>query len=94
MGISTGILPEVACEVRYEVLIVSGWMVLCLDDSPGRAVVIFDTGTTLGAFIRVDDILFFALTDSVHGALKEAAAATDAVFGNLIGHDGLLQGRS
>ena len=68
--------------------------VLCLDDSPGRAVVIFDAGTALGAFIRVDGILFFAFTDSVHRAFKEAAAALDTVFGDFIRHDGLLKGWS
>jgi pyoverdine/dityrosine biosynthesis protein Dit1 len=69
-------------------------MFLCLDDGPGRAVVIFDAGTALGAFIRVDDILLFAFTDSTHGTLKEAAATLDAVFGYFIGHNGLLQGWS
>jgi hypothetical protein len=69
-------------------------MVLCLDDGPGRAVVIFDAGTALGAFLRVDDIAVFTFGDSTHRTLKEAAAALDAVFGNFIGHDGLLKGWS
>jgi hypothetical protein len=69
-------------------------MALCFDDGPGGAVVIFDASTALGAFIGVNDILIFAFADSVHGAFVEAAAALDAVFGDFIGHDGLLQGRS
>ena len=66
-------------------------MVLCLDDSPGRAVVIFDAGSTLGAFIRVDDIALLTFGDSTNRTLVEAAAALDAVFRDFIGHDGLLQ---
>jgi voltage-gated potassium channel Kch len=66
-------------------------MALFLDDGPGRAVVIFDAGSTLGAFIRVDDIALLAFGDSTNRTLVEAAAALDAVFRDFIGHDGLLQ---
>jgi hypothetical protein len=66
-------------------------MTLILDDGPGRAVVIFDAGSTLGAFIRVDDVALLAFGDSTNRTLVEAAAALDAVFRDFIGHDGLLQ---
>jgi hypothetical protein len=66
-------------------------MTLFFDDGPGRAVVIFDAGSTLGAFIRVDDIALLAFGDSTNRTLVEAAAALDAVFRDFIGHDGLLQ---
>jgi len=67
---------------------------LFFDDSPSRAVVIFDAGSTLGAFIRVDDVTLLALGDSAVRTFEEAAAALDTVFGDSIGHDGLPQGRT
>jgi hypothetical protein len=65
-----------------------------LDDGPAGAVDIFDADTAFGAFSGVDNVLCFAFGDSADGAFVVAGAALDAVFGNLIGHGGLLKGRT
>jgi hypothetical protein len=64
--------------------------VLRLDDSPGRAVDIFDAGAAPGAFIGVDDIAVFALGDGFPGTFVKTGTTLDAVFGDFISHGGIL----
>jgi hypothetical protein len=44
-------------------------------------------GTAADADIGIDDVLVFALRDSLNGALLGAGAALDASIGNVISHD-------
>jgi len=43
-------------------------------------------GTALDAHVRIDDVLAITLRDGLHGALRSAGAAADAVIGNFVCH--------
>ena len=48
---------------------------------------LFSAGTAADADIGIDDVLVFALRDSLNGALLSAGAALDAGIGNVKSHD-------
>jgi hypothetical protein len=58
-----------------------------LDDCPGRAVVLGQAQTAVGALGGIDDVLRLTFDDGSGGTFIQAAAALNAILEYFVSHD-------